>query len=237
MSKFHQLYRAVGVKLSNTSRIFFKKMATFNFEDYKKRAATRIKPISEGDEIVISGISGRFPNAANFTEFSEKLYNKEDMVDDLETRWKHTLSEVPRRIGKVGKLEKFDATFFGVHFRQAHTMDPQCRLLVEHAYEAVVDAGVNPKMLRGSQTGVFIGACFSESEKTWFYEKVPIGGVGLTGCARAMLANRISYTMGLKGPSFLLDTACSSSLYTLDMAFNALRNGECDAALVSKFSL
>lgn len=63
----------------------------------------------------------------------------------------------------------------------AHTMDPQCRMLLEHAYEAVLDAGVNPKTLKGSRTGVFIGACFAESEKTWFYEKVSTGGFGITG--------------------------------------------------------
>lgn len=71
-------------------------------------------------------------------------------------------------------VDKFDAVFFGVHFKQAHTMDPMCRMLLEHAYEAVIDAGINPKQLRGTRTGVFIGACFSESEKTWFYEKLQV---------------------------------------------------------------
>lgn len=159
------------------------------------------------------------------------------MVDDDERRWRHTNVEIPRRSGKVYNLDKFDATFFGVHFKQAHTMDPQCRLLVEHAYEAVLDAGINPKDLRGSRTGVFVGACFAESEKTWFYEKMTTGGFGITGCSRAMLANRISYTMGLTGPSFLLDTACSSSMYALDCAFSAIRSGECDAAIVGASNL
>lgn len=104
-----------------------------------------------------------------------------DMVDDEELRWRHFNVEIPRRMGKIANLGKFDATFFGVHFKQAHTMDPQCRLLIETAYEAVLDAGVNPKTLRGSRTGVFMGACFSESEKTWFYEKISSGGFGITG--------------------------------------------------------
>lgn len=159
------------------------------------------------------------------------------MVDDEEIRWRHFNVEIPKRMGKVHDLEKFDATFFGVHFKQAHTMDPQCRLLIEAAYEAVLDAGINPKTLRGTRTGVFIGACFSESEKTWFYEKISSGGFGITGCSRAMLANRISYCLGLNGPSFLLDTACSSSMYALDSAFSAIRNGECDAALVGGSNL
>lgn len=103
------------------------------------------------------------------------------MVDEEEARWRHFNVEIPRRMGKINNLDKFDATFFGVHFKQAHTMDPQCRLLIETAYEAVLDAGVNPKTLRGTRTGVFMGACFSESEKTWFYEKISSGGFGITG--------------------------------------------------------
>lgn len=142
---------------------------------------SRAYPLTPGDEIVISGISGRYPNSDNIHEFAHNLYNKVDMVDDDERRWRHTNAEIPKRSGKINRLEKFDATFFGVHYKQAHTMDPQCRMLLEHAYEAVLDAGVNPRTLRGSRTGVYIGACFAESEKTWFYEKVSTGGFGITG--------------------------------------------------------
>lgn len=142
---------------------------------------SRVYPLTPEDEIVISGISGRFPASNNMHDFAHNLYNKIDMVDDDERRWRHTNPEIPKRMGKVSALEKFDATFFGVHFKQAHTMDPQCRMLLEHAYEAVLDAGINPKTLRGSRTGVFMGACFAESEKTWFYEKVSTGGFGITG--------------------------------------------------------
>lgn len=82
--------------------------------------------------------------------------------------------DIPQRTGKINSIGKFDALFFGVHFKQAQTMDPMCRMLLEHAYEAIIDAGINPKQLRGSRTGVFIGASFSESEKTWFYEKLQV---------------------------------------------------------------
>lgn len=86
------------------------------------------------------------------------------MVDGEETRWKSFNPEIPQRGGKIYDLEKFDATFFGVHFKQAHTLDPQCRILMEVAYEAILDAGVNPKSLRGTRTGVYVGGCISESE-------------------------------------------------------------------------
>uniref|UniRef100_W8ARH4 Fatty acid synthase n=1 Tax=Ceratitis capitata TaxID=7213 RepID=W8ARH4_CERCA len=202
---------------------------------YKK--LSRSFPETDGDEIVISGMAGKFPNSHNIEEYEYNLYNKIDMVDDDERRWRHFNPEIPKRSGKIHDLEKFDATFFGVHFKQAHTMDPQTRILIETAYEAVIDAGINPKSLRGTKTGVYIGSCISESEKTWFYEKVSSGGFGITGCSRAMMANRISYCLGLQGPSFLLDTACSSSMYALDNAFSALRNGEIDAAIIGGSNL
>ncbi|XP_011203074.2 fatty acid synthase [Bactrocera dorsalis] len=203
----------------------------------KHKKYSRSFPESEGDEIVISGMAGKFPNSHNIAEFERNLYNKIDMVDDDERRWRHFHPEIPKRSGKIYNLEKFDATFFGVHFKQAHTMDPQTRILIETAYEAVIDAGINPKSLCGTKTGVYIGSCISESEKTWFYEKVSSGGFGMTGCSRAMMANRISYCLGLQGPSFLLDTACSSSMYALDNAFSALRNGEIDAAIIGGSNL
>ncbi|XP_063702664.1 fatty acid synthase-like [Culicoides brevitarsis] len=206
-------------------------------EAKKPKFYSRTTPLTPGDQVVISGISGRYPNSYNIKEFAHRLYNKIDCIDDAETRWLHKNAEIPKRMGKIDGLEKFDANFFGVHFKQAHCMDPQCRVLVEMAYQAVLDAGINPQTIRGSRTGVFMGACFAESEKTWFYEKVSAGGYGITGCSRAMLANRISFTMDLEGPSFLTDTACSSSMYALDCAFSALMSGECDAALVGGANL
>ena len=159
------------------------------------------------------------------------------MVDDDERRWRHFNPEIPKRSGKIFNLEKFDATFFGVNYKQARTLDPQTRILMETAYEAVIDAGINPINLRGTKTGVYIGSCISESEKTWLYENVLSGGLGITGCSRAMMANRISYALGLQGPSLVLDTACSSSMYALDNAFTAMRNGEIDAAIIGGANL
>ncbi|XP_011703203.1 PREDICTED: fatty acid synthase [Wasmannia auropunctata] len=199
-----------------------------------KRGYTAPRP---GEEIVISGIAGRYPESRNVEELKTNLLNKVDMITDDDRRWKIDHPDVPQRTGKVSDVGKFDALFFGVHFKQAHTMDPMCRMLLEHAYEAIVDAGVNPKQLRGSRTGVFVGACFSESEKTWFYEKLQVNGFGITGCSRAMLANRISYWLGATGPSYTLDSACSSSLIALEHAYRSLQEGQCDAAIVGGSNL
>ncbi|XP_011313292.1 fatty acid synthase [Fopius arisanus] len=194
-------------------------------------------PVDPGDEIVISGMSGRFPESDNMKLFTENLMNKVDLVTDDGRRWKLDHPEIPQRTGKINNVSKFDALFFGVHFKQAHTMDPMCRMLLEHTYEAIIDAGVNPRQLRGTRTGVFIGACFSESEKTWFYEKLQVNGFGITGCSRAMLANRVSYWLGITGPSYTIDSACSSSLFAMEHAYRAIRNGQCDAAIVGGANL
>jgi fatty acid synthase, animal type len=148
---------------------------------FDRRVLTKATLTNPKDGIVISGTSGRFPNADNVADFAHSLYNKIDMVDDTEKRWKHTNPEIPRRYGKINRMEKFDAHFFSVHHRQVNTMDPQCRMLLEHSYEAIIDAGVNPKTLRGSRTGVFMGCCFAESEETMFYNKLIKDGYGLTG--------------------------------------------------------
>ncbi|XP_029167464.1 fatty acid synthase-like [Nylanderia fulva] len=195
------------------------------------------KAPAPGEEIVISGIAGRFPDSNNMDALKNNLLNKVDLVTDDDRRWKLDHPDIPQRTGKINNVSKFDALFFGVHFKQAQTMDPMCRMLLEHAYEAIIDAGINPKQLRGSRTGVFVGACFSESEKTWFYEKLQINGFGITGCSRAMMANRISYWLGVTGPSYTLDSACSSSLFALEHAYRCIQDGQCDAAIVGGANL
>lgn len=105
------------------------------------------------------------------------------MVTESEKRWPNYHSEIPARMGVIQNIEKFDATFFGVPYKQTNSMDPQCRLLIETAYEAIIDAGICPKLIRGSKTGVYIGACFGESEKAFFYDPSHItpSGLGITG--------------------------------------------------------
>lgn len=120
---------------------------------------------NDDEEIVISGISGKFPNSHNVSEFGHNLYSKIDMVDETERRWKHMDTRIPKRHGKVYDLDKFDASFFGVHNRQANSMDPQGRLLLEVAYESILDAGINPQVVRGRNIGCFVGVTFTEAEK------------------------------------------------------------------------
>ncbi|XP_047538488.1 fatty acid synthase-like [Vanessa atalanta] len=190
-----------------------------------------------GDEVFITGISGYFPDSDSIIHLQENLYKKVDLVSGDDRRWKLSHPEIPQRTGKINHIEKFDASFFGVHFKETHTIDPMCRILMEKTYEAVIDAGMNPQELRNTKTGVFIGSCFSESENTWWYEKMQVNEFGIAGCSRAMLANRISNWLGVTGPSYTIDSGCSSSLYTFEHAFKAIRDGHCDAAIVGGSNL
>ncbi|KAM9837458.1 fatty acid synthase [Aulostomus maculatus] len=189
------------------------------------------------DDIVVAGISGRLPESDNLEEFWENLINGVDMVTEDDRRWTPGLYGLPKRNGKLKDISHFDAAFFGVHPKQANTMDPQLRLLLEVAYEAIVDGGLNPATLRGSKTGVFIGVSGSEAGEAFSRDPEELLGYSMTGCQRAMLANRLSYFFDFNGPSTAIDTACSSSLLALENAFHAICLGECDAALVGGVNL
>ncbi|XP_077295534.1 fatty acid synthase-like [Arctopsyche grandis] len=197
----------------------------------------RLSHPQPGDEICISGIAGLFPDSDNVVDLRENLFNKVDLISGDDRRWKLCHPEIPQRTGKVNHVNRFDASFFGFRFNEADSMEPMCRMLLERAYEAIVDAGVNPNSLRDTKTGVFIGNCVSESEKTWFYDKLQANGFGVTGCSRAMLANRISQWLGCTGPSYSVDSACSSSMYAVEHAYRAIRDGHCDSAIVGGSNL
>ena len=111
----------------------------------------------------------------------------------------------------------FEPEFFGISPREARTLDPQQRIVLETAWEAVERAGIVPSTLRGSKTGVFAGVMYHD--------------YGAGSSDGSLISGRISYTLGLEGPSVSVDTACSSSLVALHWAAQALRRGECSLAL------
>ncbi|CAF3688455.1 unnamed protein product [Adineta steineri] len=192
---------------------------------------------NEQNDFVITGVSGRFPEANSIDEFAHNLFNGIDMVTADDRRWPEGQYGLPTRNGKLKEVDRFDAAFFNVHPKQAHNMDPQLRLLLEVTYESICDAGINPTKLRGTKTGVFIGASGSDAQTAFSSDPQTLEGYSMTGCATSMFANRLSYFFDFKGPSYTVDTACSSSLLALDCALNALRSGACDSAIVGGVNL
>jgi acyl transferase domain-containing protein len=187
-------------------------------------------------DIVISGIAGRFPKSNNMKEFESNLYNKQDMIDD-ESRWDYFSEGLPQRYGKIGNLDKFDASFFSFLTKYANWTDPQIRTLLEHAYEAVLDAGVSPQSLVESNTGVFIGNSESESKEVFGHQIPTREGYIMFGNGCFYQANKISFALGLNGPSMKIDTACSSTAYALHHAIESIKCGSCDSALVGGTNL
>ncbi|XP_076764194.1 fatty acid synthase-like [Xylocopa sonorina] len=190
-----------------------------------------------GEEVVITGISGKYPESKNVLELKDNLMNKVDVITDNSSRWKLEQSEVPKAGGKVGDLDKFDAAFFDIHYKQAHVMDPMFRKLLECVYETILDAGLNPMHLKGTNTGVVTGCSIVESESIWIYEKLQADGYGITGCNKSMISNWISHFLDLKGPSYGVDTACSTSMFALDQAYRMIRMGMCENVIVTACNL
>jgi len=143
-----------------------------------------------------------------------------------------------RRGGFLRDVACFDHEFFGLSPREAASMDPQQRLVLEVAWEALERAGLNATTLEGSRTGVLVGVSVSDYARH-------LAGLGdaridpyfVTGNTLNAIAGRLSHILGLQGPAMAIDTACSSSLVALHLACQALRTGDCDAALACGVNL
>ena len=133
--------------------------------------------------------------------------------------------------GFITDIAEFDAGFFGISPREAAVMDPQQRMLLESAWRALEDAGIQVEAISGSSTGVYVGISHSDYHGIQKFGRPDIDLHTSTGGALSIAANRLSHRFNLRGPSLSVDTACSSSLVALDLACAAIRSGACDMAL------
>ncbi|SDM29049.1 type I polyketide synthase [Allokutzneria albata] len=187
------------------------------------------QPVSRiGEPIAIVGLACRLPGGASPEEFWRLLSEGRDAVVDAPAARGMT-----GRGGFLDRIDEFDAAFFDISPREAAHVDPQQRLALELAWEALENAGIPPRGLAGGRTGVFVGAMWGE------YSAPPdqLGQHSLAGTDPSVIPARISYALGLRGPSLQVNTACSSSLVAVHLATQSLREGDCDLALVGGVSL
>ncbi|MDA0636081.1 beta-ketoacyl synthase N-terminal-like domain-containing protein [Nonomuraea sp. MCN248] len=147
------------------------------------------------------------------------------------------LRDAVRHGSFLDDIEGFDAEFFGLSPREAELMDPQQRILMETAWEALEHAGLPPHELAGTDAGVFVGVCTADYGARLLEDLPQIEAWTGIGAATCAVANRVSYSLDLRGPSMAIDTACSASLVALHLAAQSLRLGESDVALAGGVNL
>lgn len=206
------------------------------------------------EPIAIIGMSCRFPGGANSPEaFWQLLAEGRDAVTevpqnryDIDAYYDPDIEAPGKMISRWGafldQIDQFDPLFFGISPREALYLDPQQRLLLEVTWEAMERAGLVPEKLAGSQTGVFIGLFNRDYFDIQLEQLVYDGGASATaytgiGNGPSFAAGRISYLLGLHGPSMVIDTVCSSSLVAVHLACQSLRNGECTTAFAGATNL
>ncbi|MCC4314499.1 type I polyketide synthase, partial [Streptomyces malaysiensis] len=190
--------------------------------------------------IAVIGMACRVPGASTPDEFRQLLRNGESAITRIPAdRYADELRDAGIRFGGfVETAPEFDPEFFGISPREALAMDPQQRLALELCWEALENAGLLPAHLEGSRTGVFIGA-IADDYATLVHRRDPaaITQHTLTGLNRGIIANRVSYALGLRGPSVAVDTGQSSSLAAVHLACESLRRGETETAVAGGVQL
>jgi acyl transferase domain-containing protein/NADPH:quinone reductase-like Zn-dependent oxidoreductase/aryl carrier-like protein len=184
----------------------------------------------------ITGYSGRFPDADNVHELYDALRDKRDLISEAK-RYPPEYHGLPARAGHLKTINKFDNKFFKMNKLHVEGIDPQIRMLMEVTYEAIADSGLSMAQLKGTNTGVYIGHCFSDYHNGVIKNIDKVNGYENVGSANSMAANKLSYFFGFHGPSFTIDTACSSSLVALDRACQDIESGLIDRAIVGGLSL
>ena len=214
-----------------------------------RQARAQVGAIARAEPIAIIGMGCRFPGGANSPEaYWALLRDGVDAVGPIpRTRWdvSRVHADDPSAPGKtsvrdggfIDGVDLFDAPYFGIIRREAEKMDPQHRIFLEVAIEALDHAGLSQAVLAGSLTGVFVASYYNDYAELQLADREAIDARSLTGMLHSVLANRLSYLLDLRGPSLSIDTACSSSLVAVHLACQSLRSGDSRVALAGGVSL
>lgn len=199
------------------------------------------------EHIAVVGTGFRLPGGADTPQgLWDVLNGPSDAIEAMPAqRWGHlsfdrfgpVTTGSHGHVGRVGDVSGFDAAFFGVSDHEAHLMDPQQRLVLETTWEAAERAGWPLAGLQSERTGVFLGVAHQDYLFAALAAEPTLSAHLGAGIARSIIANRVSYLLGLTGPSLTVDTACSSSLMALHLACQSLRAGECDRAFAGGVNL
>ena len=217
----------------------------------KTRPRKRVEKKSDNQKLIsVVGIATRFPTAKTKDQFWELLLNGRRTLSEYPENRRGRFSHFKRMFNPsrpmMGRMyvtkgsflediDLFDHQFFGISAREAKTMDPQQRLILQNVFEAIEDAGLRLEDLQNCRTGVYVGIM------NWDYDGVIRSDSSLlnqdqftgTGVDPSLIPNRISFALNFTGPSLFVDTACSSSLSALSIAYDHLKSGRCDIAIVS----
>ncbi|QKW15147.1 SDR family NAD(P)-dependent oxidoreductase [Verrucosispora sp. NA02020] len=227
----------------------------------RERTKRLLRELSEAnlhEDIAVIGLAGRFAEATNVDQFWDFLKVSRDCIRDYPQSRKEDMYDILRNpyyaevmlgrpvdeadldrlysvSGYLDRIDHFDSRFFGIPPLEADYMDPNQRIALEVAYEALENAGYGGESAIGSRTGVFLGRDQSNySYYRMFSERHPMQ---LSGSWEGMVASRISYLLDLKGPCIMTDTACSAGSVSVHQAIQSLLLGECDMALAGGINL
>ncbi|MEV4127744.1 SDR family NAD(P)-dependent oxidoreductase [Nocardia sp. NPDC049707] len=195
------------------------------------------------EPIAIVGMAARFPGADDVDALWELLSSGGTAIRTVPAeRWNSDTpldggKRVPAVGGFLDGVDEFDAALFGISPREAADIDPQQRLMLEIAWRALEDAGIPGHTLRGTRTGVYVGASWHDYETLRKQRGIGATQHSLVGTALDVIAARLSYLLGLTGPSLVVETGCSSALVALDLAVRAMRTGDVESAIVGGANL
>lgn len=196
--------------------------------------------------VAITGLACRLPGAHDPETLWDRILARDSAIGpvpadrwDADALWAPAPSPPGRIVQRTGgfldNAAEFDADAFGIHDREADTMDPQHRWLLEACHEAIQRSAVDPRDLRGSRTGVYLGMCTTDWGRAQLRAEAAadMDVYTGTGAAGSIASGRLAYALGLDGPALTVDTACSSSLLAVHLAVRALRASEIDQAVVA----